>query len=63
MAMPGYAKDIQEVLRECVAAFDAIQRCVADDGTICAPNQEDLLLIALAKDSIFSYRELQGLGQ
>ena len=59
MAMPGYAKDIREVLRECDGAFAAIQRCVAYDGTICTPNQGDLLAVALARDTIREYFELR----
>ena len=57
--MSGYAKDIKGVLEDCERAFQSIQTCVAHDGTICKPNQSDLLLVAIARDAIKDYCHLR----
>jgi hypothetical protein len=57
--MSGYAKDVRGVFEDCERAFLAIQKCVAYDGTICAPNQGDLVYVAIARDAIREYCELR----
>ena len=50
-----YAKSIKDVLEDCERALQAIQTCVAYDGTMCAPNQSDMCLVAIARDAITEY--------
>lgn len=50
--MSGYAKDIKGVLEDCDRALQAMQTCVAYDGTMCAPNLSDMCLVAIARDAI-----------
>lgn len=57
--MSGYAKDIKDVLEDCERALQSIQACVAYDGTTCKPNKSDLLLVAIARDSIMEYCRLR----
>ena len=63
MAYPGYAKSEIEVLRECEKALIRIQKCIASDGTKCAPNDSDFDLVASALDSIAEYKELRNIPQ
>ena len=57
--MSGYAKDIKGVLEDCERALQAIQACVAYDGTLCAPNKSDICLVAIARDAIREYCHLR----
>ena len=57
--MSEYAKDIKGVLEDCKRAFQSIQACVAYDGTICKPNQSDLVFVAIARDAITEYCRLR----
>ena len=57
--MRGNAKDIKGVLEDCERALQSIQTCVAYDGTICKPNQSDLVFVAIARDAIKEYCHLR----
>lgn len=57
--MGEYAKDIRCVLEECERALQAIQGCVAYDGTTCAPNNADMEMVRTARASIHEYCELR----
>lgn len=57
--MEGYAKSTIDVLKQCEEALRSIQKCVAYDGTVCAPNNDDLLLVAMAIAAIMEYFELR----
>ena len=59
--MTEYAKDIKDVLEDCERAFQAVQACVAYDGTKCAPNEADMLLVAIARDAITEYCQLRSI--
>ena len=52
-------KSIKDILAECDNAFIAMQQCVAYDGSKCAPNDEDFLKVALARDSIRDYMQME----
>lgn len=57
--MSGYTKNIKDVLEDCERALQAMQTCVAYDGTMCAPNQSDMCLVAIARDAITEYCRLR----
>ena len=57
--MSGYTKNIIDVLEDCERALQAMQTCVAYDGTMCAPNLSDMWLVAIARDAITEYCRLR----